>query len=193
MKYENQIHENLKKRLESEGVFWNLVEDRPSANEKMGKFGYGPAFYDTDTCQIADDSLEKVLFTYIEADLRAQLYRSLPIQKFSRDGGVFGLRPLRVNQDGELIDPIIICPGNKYASVNPEWSAAKKEWGFSLRPGVIFGSKNLTQLIDFLFREVEGPDNKLCLRRAFSICRAWSVRPELGKRFLFDVVPPVED
>lgn len=189
MNYENQIYENLKKRLESEGVFWNLVEDQPSTNEKLGKFGYGPVFYDDDTCRAAEDGLEKALFTYIEADLRAQLYRSLPIQKFSRDDGVFGLRPLRVNQDGELIDPTVICPGNKYANINPKWSVAKEEWGFSLRPGVIFGSKNLTQLIDFFLREAEGPGNKLCVRRAFSFCRAWSVRPELGKKFLFDVIP----
>lgn len=188
MKYEKQIHENLKKRLESEGLFWNFVEDRPSPNEQMGKRGYGPVFYDNDTLRAADDCLEKMLFTYIEADLRAQLYLSLPIQKFSQDNGVFGLRPLRMDSDGKLIDPTVICE-NHYAKTNPLWSAAKKEWGFLLRPGVIFGSKNLTQLIDFFLREAEVPGNKPYVHRAFSFCRAWSVRPELGKKFLFDVIP----
>lgn len=188
MKYENQIHEILKKQLESKGVFWNFVEDRPSHNEQMGKRGYGPVFYDDDTRRIADDTLEKLLFTYIEADLRAQLYLSLPIQKFSRDDGVFGLRPLRVDSDEILIDPTVICE-NYYARTNPLWSVAKKEWGFSLRPGVIFGSKNLTQSIDFFLREAEGLGNRPYVRRAFSFCRAWSIRPDLGKKFLFDVIP----
>lgn len=187
MKYENQIHENLREHLEDEGKFWKFIEDGCSATPARTVCGTSSIFSNPEGQKWVKADFERMIFTYIEADIRAVLYRELPTAKFPRDLAIFGTRPLRPDENGELINPITIHPGSSgssYTKINPPWAKGKKEWGFFLHHGVIIGPRFLRNLE--LGTKSWG-DTKSHVQWTFSMRLAWTVRPELGMKFLFDV------
>jgi len=172
----NTIKEDLMKKLAQDGGFWPyLIIQKTEAGKRAKRF-MGPLFSNDEQQALADESLVKILFSYVEADLRACLYSELNAREFPASDAIFSPRPLRQNSpDGKLIAPALVVDNGRARS-NPEWENAEYQWGFKISPGVIFGELNLVLSLSAQDR---------CWFRRGEISRNWGVNLKRGNKFLF--------
>lgn len=183
----HEILTKLERKFNADGIYFPLLErGRPSQTRLESKLGVGPRFIREDTNQdrVAVDCLVQVVFHYIEANLRVQLYLGLPTTESDHPILRTDPRPLRQDSRGNLVDPVLIMAspaGTPYAVVNPEYLKATLRWQFQASPGVLRGETDLSKLVEF---QLTADETIPYVHWRYKITRAVRVMPDLGSKTL---------